>query len=362
MLGQIAAASLASQWVMPHAPVRSLLAAGLRHAGVRHSARPQPAPRIVAVGDLHGDYQAWQDIARAAGLIDAQRPLGGRQDDPRPARRHHRPAPDSLKIVRSLQQLQQEAPRAGGRVVVVLGNHEAMNLLGDYRYTTPGEYAAFVDDRSPRAASSIYMPQGAARSSSPRPTRRRRRPGPRGMDGAAPARLGRAQGWPGAPRASSADGRRATPPSSRSATHCSSTAASAPNIRSCRSTRSTAASPRPWPRATRASRLDPQRSARARSGTAAWSARPGCRGGAREAAPGAHPAPAEQELNAVLSAYGAKRLVIGHTPEPQGHRDPLRRTAGPHRYRHFALLRRAAQLARNRRRAMIPHTVARPTP
>jgi hypothetical protein len=33
-------------------------------------------------------------------------------------------------------------------VTVVLGNHEAMNLLGDLRYTTPGEYAAFVDSRS----------------------------------------------------------------------------------------------------------------------------------------------------------------------------------------------------------------------
>ena len=45
--------------------------------------------------------------------------------------------PDSLKIVRSLRQLQAEARQAGGRVIVVLGNHEAMNLLGDNRYTTP---------------------------------------------------------------------------------------------------------------------------------------------------------------------------------------------------------------------------------
>ena len=37
------------------------------------------ANRIVAVGDLHGDYRAWVDIARNAGLIDARgRWAGGR--------------------------------------------------------------------------------------------------------------------------------------------------------------------------------------------------------------------------------------------------------------------------------------------
>ena len=61
------------------------------------------------------------------------------------------------KIVRSLQQLQAEAPQAGGRVIVVLGNHEAMNLLGDNRYTTAGEYAAFVDDKSVARRERLYM-------------------------------------------------------------------------------------------------------------------------------------------------------------------------------------------------------------
>src|ERR1700760_2694434 len=65
--------------------------------------------RIVAVGDLHGDYSAWQDIARGAGIIDAEGhwaagttilvQLGDVTDR----------EPDSLKIIRSLQQLQKEA-------------------------------------------------------------------------------------------------------------------------------------------------------------------------------------------------------------------------------------------------------------
>ena len=101
--------------------------------------------RIVAVGDLHGDYSAWLDIARDARLIDAKgRWAGGRTTLVQLGDVTDR-APDSLKIIRSLQQLAKLAPRSGGRVVVVLGNHEAMNLLGDLRYTTPGEFAAFVD-------------------------------------------------------------------------------------------------------------------------------------------------------------------------------------------------------------------------
>ncbi|HEX6742412.1 MAG TPA: metallophosphoesterase [Sphingomicrobium sp.] len=107
----------------------------------------QPA-RIVAVGDLHGDYSAWLAIARDARLTDSSgRWTGGKTVLVQLGDVTDR-GPDSLKIIRSLQQLQKQAPRSGGKVVVILGNHEAMNLLGDLRYTTPGEIAAFADAQS----------------------------------------------------------------------------------------------------------------------------------------------------------------------------------------------------------------------
>jgi hypothetical protein len=118
--------------------------------------------RIVAVGDLHGDYQAWLDIARAARLVDpAGHWSGGKTTLVQLGDILDR-EPDSLKIVRSLQQLQKEAPRAGGRVVVVLGNHEAMNLLGDFRYTTPGEFAAFAGPGSAALRDHVYQLNRAA--------------------------------------------------------------------------------------------------------------------------------------------------------------------------------------------------------
>lgn len=112
--------------------------------------------RIVAVGDLHGDAAAWTDIARAAGVIDAKGHWAGGNAILVQLGDITDRGPDSLKIVRSLQQLQREAPRKGGRTIVILGNHEAMQLLGDNRYTTPGEYAAFTNAQSAALRDRVY--------------------------------------------------------------------------------------------------------------------------------------------------------------------------------------------------------------
>ena len=122
------------------------------------AAAPTPrVPRIVAVGDLHGDYDAWVAVARAAGVIGANNRWSGGKTTLVQLGDITDRGPDSLKIIRSLQQLQAQAPKSGGRVVVVLGNHEAMNLLGDLRYVTPQEFAAFADNKSVARRERIYM-------------------------------------------------------------------------------------------------------------------------------------------------------------------------------------------------------------
>src|SRR5438270_2634788 len=154
---------------------RIVLAAALALAVTSSGASAAPPQRIVAVGDLHGDYSAWQDIARGAGLIDAKGHwMGGKTILVQLGDITDR-GPDSLKIVRSLQQLQREAPRKGGKAIVILGNHEAMNLLGDNRYTTPGEYAAFADAQSAPRRDRVYETnrarlEAAARAANPKVT------------------------------------------------------------------------------------------------------------------------------------------------------------------------------------------------
>ena len=118
-------------------------------------AKPAPA-RIVAVGDIHGDYDAWIAIARAAALVDAKgRWVGGSTVLVQMGDVADR-GPDSLKIIRHLMKLQREAGGKGGKVIVLVGNHEAMNMIGDLRYVHPGEYRAFATRDSRALRDRIY--------------------------------------------------------------------------------------------------------------------------------------------------------------------------------------------------------------
>jgi len=107
-----------------------------------------PPERIIAVGDLHGDFNAWEAIAREAGLADARDNwTGGKTVFVQLGDVTDR-GPNSLEIIESQRKLQAQAPKSGGRVIFVMGNHEAMNVTGDLRYVHPGEYDAFKDEKS----------------------------------------------------------------------------------------------------------------------------------------------------------------------------------------------------------------------
>lgn len=115
-----------------------------------------PPQRIVAVGDLHGDFDAWREIALNARIIDRRNHWAGGKSILVQLGDIVDREPDSLKIIRNLIALQKEAARTGGRVVVLVGNHEAMNMTGDLRYVTPGECAAFANADSGRLRERVY--------------------------------------------------------------------------------------------------------------------------------------------------------------------------------------------------------------
>ena len=105
--------------------------------------------RVVAIADIHGAYDAMVEALLAADVVDsdlawsagdAHLVIVGDILDRGP---NSRPAMDLL------MQLEAEAEAAGGMVHVLIGNHEAMNLVGDLRYVSTSEYAAFADDERP---------------------------------------------------------------------------------------------------------------------------------------------------------------------------------------------------------------------
>jgi hypothetical protein len=99
--------------------------------------------RVVAVGDVHGAYDSFVAILKAAKVLDArERWAGGKAVLVQTGDVLDRGA-DSRKAIDLLRRLERDAARAGGRVVPLLGNHELMRLLGDWRYVSEGELRAF---------------------------------------------------------------------------------------------------------------------------------------------------------------------------------------------------------------------------
>lgn len=104
--------------------------------------------RIVVVGDIHGDYDQLIQVLRSADIIDQKnRWIAGRthlvQLGDLPDR-----GPDTLKAFEFLKKLESQAKRKRGRVHVLIGNHDAMNMWGRLNHVTPEEYEAFVTRNS----------------------------------------------------------------------------------------------------------------------------------------------------------------------------------------------------------------------
>jgi hypothetical protein len=121
-----------------------------------------PLHRIVAVGDLHGDFSAWRDILHSAGLVDNKGHWSGGDTILIQTGDAVDRGPNSREIVEDLMRLQKEAARAHGQLIAMVGNHEAMNLTGDLRYISATDYAGYADRRSASRRENVYNSNKAA--------------------------------------------------------------------------------------------------------------------------------------------------------------------------------------------------------
>ncbi len=112
--------------------------------------------RIVVFGDLHGEADKFEAMLRTAGLVDANGNWAGGQTHLVQLGDVEDRGPDSRVILNHLMRLEPQARRAGGYVHALIGNHEAMNMLGDLRYTSAGEFASYASRDAARLRDNYY--------------------------------------------------------------------------------------------------------------------------------------------------------------------------------------------------------------
>ncbi len=101
--------------------------------------------RIVAIGDLHGDLSAAHRVLKLAGLVnDALAWIGGETQVVQLGDLLDR-GDGERQLFELFLRLRDEAKEAGGRFIVLNGNHELMNAAGDLRYVTRGGLLQFRD-------------------------------------------------------------------------------------------------------------------------------------------------------------------------------------------------------------------------
>ncbi|XP_071688003.1 shewanella-like protein phosphatase 1 [Rutidosis leptorrhynchoides] len=113
-----------------------------------------PGRRIVAVGDLHGDLAKARGALELAGVLssDGQDTWTGQETVLVQLGDILDRGEDEIAILSLLRSLQIQAKEYGGAVFQVNGNHETMNVEGDFRYVDSGafdecsDFLEYLDD------------------------------------------------------------------------------------------------------------------------------------------------------------------------------------------------------------------------
>jgi 3',5'-cyclic AMP phosphodiesterase CpdA len=138
-----------------------LLAPGMANAGAKKidDYHWTGVERVVAIGDLHGDYEQYIKVMQSAGLVNKKgKWIGGKTHLVQTGDITDRGA-HSRKIIDHLVKLSKQAKNKGGYVHLLIGNHEAMNVVGDLRYVTEGEFKAFSTPKSARLRNKQWLQQ-----------------------------------------------------------------------------------------------------------------------------------------------------------------------------------------------------------
>ncbi len=128
--------------------------------GIEQSEPPSRVPggpRVVAVGDLHGDLGAARAALQLAGAMDQEDHwIGGDLILVQTGDILDR-GDDELEIWELFDRLAEEARASGGAIYLLNGNHELMNAYQDFRYVTEGGFLDFRDTPLPSSPDSALL-------------------------------------------------------------------------------------------------------------------------------------------------------------------------------------------------------------
>lgn len=119
------------------------------------------ADRIITMGDIHGDLDVAKRMFKAAKLIDSKDnwianpkdtiviQIGDQIDDCRPSiSKCNDNRAEDIKVIEFFNQMHEKASKQGGGVHSLIGNHEIMNVQGDFTYVSKANLKQFKYENS----------------------------------------------------------------------------------------------------------------------------------------------------------------------------------------------------------------------
>eukprot|EP00752_Nemacystus_decipiens_P007590 g6782.t1 len=101
--------------------------------------------RMVVIGDVHGDLDAFAETLRAAALVDDSGKWSAGETVLVQAGDIFDRGDADLEVEEWLWTLEEQAKESGGAVYHLLGNHEIMNCMGDHSTASPKSFKPFEE-------------------------------------------------------------------------------------------------------------------------------------------------------------------------------------------------------------------------
>ncbi len=117
---------------------------------------------MYVLGDLHGDIQAAQAAMALTGATNANGEWIGRNLTVIQTGDLIDRGPEDRKVLDWLAQLEQQAPKANSTLHLLNGNHELMNVDGDFRYIHPESMQAFSDLANVERSKAFHLEDASA--------------------------------------------------------------------------------------------------------------------------------------------------------------------------------------------------------